>query len=943
MESIAAQILPRIADGAVCFPPNLPAGARLREALGKAAPGKLPPILTFRQISAAVRMLPDAGPEKIISAAHLANPDPPDDDNTLEIYAELREKSARAPAADLQLAGLWSGFFREMNERNLKLPASEAETLSRIAAANTPAARAALSEINAELFNLWRKFYARENTPAAQHRQALARLADQWERPLFSIAPACAREPLETAFYERIQSRGGECFLIPPADSPAGTFVRRALDGEAPGDADVEALRGHFGEYREGGAASLSDAAELALSAVAGFAADGAKKIGVVVYDRVLARRMNAMALAADKFIADHDGWRANTLAFGAALRMLVDAGADSFSPDSLSELLRAPPLFAGRKFSREQADAEWRGVLQKEPRLPTRYDEFSDFSDSARALRAAAGALARLREKFAGRRPAAEWLEIVCAEANDGALKEWRAGDAERRGDAAADRVMELLARTRRSVADERAPLDAHEFRAWFSRILDKPVRVAEGAGGVFFVSPAGAAMRKFDAIVLLGGGADYMPAAAPTSFLSERERRALGLPGRDDWLAREREHFCGLTAECDRVALVWRGAGGREDVRPSPYWELLKDGLRGAGILEGDFPAPRRMERPPAAAGIFPPLPARAGLEKLPARLAATSCDRLMKCPYLFFARDILKLNEDDAKASLSPALLGIAAHGALARFAGSDLDETDAEKIRLRLDGILAKLSEEWNRPGFALVLARWRARAHMFAEWESQRRLAGWRTVGREEWAELRMALEGGEDVVLHGRIDRVDANGEVLGIVDYKTGAVPTQLKLDSGEVVQLPLYAALKAGLGGEKEDGAGVGSGESGSREGEGERGVGGSGIGGEGGVGGSGVGGSGGVPEWLLCRPFPGRGDKVEIFPKSGGGGGGRGGSGSGDMEMREHFAGAVVRRFRVALGAILSGAALPASGVPDSCKGCAARGLCRRDHWAGAGEGN
>ena len=491
MESIAAQILPRIPDGAVCFPPNLPAGVRLRQALGRAAPGKLPPILTFRQISAAVRMLPDAGPEKIISAAHLAKPDPPDDDNTLEIYAELREKSARAPAADLQLAGLWSGFFREMNERNLKLPASEEETLSRIAAADTPAARAALSEINAELFNLWRKFYARENTPAARHRQALARLADQWERPLFSVAPVRAREPLEIAFCERIQSRGGECFFIPPADSAAGEFVGKALDGKAPGDADVAALREHFGKYREGGAASLSDAAELALSAVAGFAADGAKKIGVVVYDRVLARRMNAMALAADKFIADHDGWRANTLAFGAALRMLVDAGADSFSPDSLSELLRAPPLFAGRNFSRQQADAEWRDVLQKSPRLPTRYD--GEFADSPRALRAAARALTRLREKFAGRRPAAEWLEIVCAEANDGALAEWRAGDAERRGDAAADRVMELLARARRSVADERAPLDAREFRAWFSRVLDKPVRGGGGGGRRVFCFAGG------------------------------------------------------------------------------------------------------------------------------------------------------------------------------------------------------------------------------------------------------------------------------------------------------------------------------------------------------------------------------------------------------------------------------------------------------------------
>ena len=881
MESIAAQILPRIPDGAVCLPPNLPACVRLREALGKTAPGKLPPILTFRQISAAVFALPDAGPEKIISAAQLANPDPPDDDNTLEIYAELREKSARAPAADLQLAGLWSGFFREMNERNLQLPATEEETLSRIAAADTPAARAALSEINAELFFLWRKFYAREDTPAARHRQALARLADQWQRPLFSIAPDCEREPLETAFYERIQKRGGECFLIPPTDSAVGKFIRQSLDGEASGDANSEALREHFRKYREGGAASLSDAAELALSAVAEFSADGAKKIGVVVYDRVLARRMNAMALAAGKFIADHDGWRANTLAFGAALRMLTDAGADSFSPDSFSELLRAPPLFAGGEFSREQADAEWRGVLQKELRLPTRYDEIPDSADS---LRAAADALMKLRGKFSGRRSAAEWLQIVCEEADGGALKEWREAGAARRG-GAADRVMELLARMKRSVADERAQLDAHEFRSWFSRIMDKPVRVAEGRGGMFFVSAAGAAMRDFDAIVLLGGGADYMPAAAPASFLSERERRALGLPGRDEWLARERERFCGLTAECGRVALVWRGAGGRENVRPSPYWELLKDGLRGAGILEESFAALRRLQNPPVAAGVFPPIPARAALEKLPAKLSATSCDRLMECPYLFFARDILKLDSDDAESSPSPALLGSMAHEALARFAESDLDETDAEKIRLRLDRILAEFSERGNRPGFALTLARWRALAHEFAEWESRRRLAGWRTVEREKFARLRMELDGGGEIVLHGRIDRVDSNGEVLGIVDYKTGAVPTLRQLDGGEVSQLPLYAALKAGAGG------------------------------------------SGEVPEWLLCRPFPGRGDKAEVFPKSGGG----------DAEARERFAGAVMRRFRGALGAILSGAALPASGVPSSCARCAARGLCRRDHWA------
>ena len=247
--------------------------------------------------------MPEANPEEILQAAQLGDPDPPAEDDALEIYAALRENPARPPAADLRLASLHAQFFREMSERNLKLPATESETLSRVAAANTPAARAALSEITAQLFKLWRDFYAPENSPAAKHRRALAKLADEWKRPLFAVGPAAEREPTEFAFCERIQNRGGECFFLSPSDSPAAAFARNALSGAGDDtrESDSQALRAHFSAYREGGAASLHDAAALALSAVAEFAAGGAKHIGVVVFDRVLARRMNAMALAKGK------------------------------------------------------------------------------------------------------------------------------------------------------------------------------------------------------------------------------------------------------------------------------------------------------------------------------------------------------------------------------------------------------------------------------------------------------------------------------------------------------------------------------------------------------------------------------------------------------------------------------------------------------------------
>ena len=904
MESAAAQVAPRVADGAVCLLPNLAACAELRESVAALRSGKLPPALTFRQLAAAVRVLPEAGPEKILRAAQLGNPDPADDSETLEIFSLLRENSShpshpshpsRPPAADLRLASLWSGFFREMDEHNLRLPATRDETLARVAAADNAAARAALSEMVGQLFDIWKTVHAGENSAAARHRRALAKLADDWKRPLFVVGPETEREPAEADFCNRIQQRGGECVFVNPPDSVAAEFARQALNGEGSGPGlqpfgpepfgpepqAVEILREHFCEYRQGGAASLTAAAELALSAVAEFARGGAEKIGVVVFDRVLARRVNALARNAGKVIADRDGWRAETLAFGAALRMLAEAGADSFSPDSLSEILQAPPLFAGQNFQRERAESEWRTVLQNDLRLPGHYGEFSRQPES---LRAAAEFLSRLAQKFSGRKSAGEWLNLVRREAEDesGILKRWR-GD-----DSVSDRVLELLRREMQNGAE--IQLDPREFRVWFSRILESPVRVAEeSGGGVFFISPVGAVMRKFDALILLGGGADFLPSAPAASLLTEREKQALGLPGRVEFLRRQRLRFCRWVGGCKKIALVWRGAGGREEVRPSPYWELLADALRQGGILPDGFAELKRFAPPAPAENIRPPRPARARLARLPPTLYATCGDRLMRCPYVFFARDILKLKSDDADAEPSPALLGVAAHRAMREFAAAETDETDPEKILRRLDSILAGLAEKGNRPGFHLALRRWRARAGVFAEWESRRRKDGWRTVGTESDLHLRLDLGAESEVILRGRADRTDRNGDGLAIVDYKTGMVPTRRDLDDGEVPQLPLYAAMTAATGGGGGDGA---------------------------------------TPEWLLCRPFPGRDERAEVRPKTGGG----------YADERSHFASLALGRLRDVLSALLSGAALPASGAPATCARCAIRGLCRRDHWAG-----
>jgi ATP-dependent helicase/nuclease subunit B len=59
--------------------------------------------------------------------------------------------------------------------------------------------------------------------------------------------------------------------------------------------------------------------------------------------------------------------------------------------------------------------------------------------------------------------------------------------------------------------------------------------------------------------------------------------------------------------------------------------------------------------------------------------------------------------------------------------------------------------------------------------------------------------LEQSLEVELDVqtIIKGRLDRIDIRNKEYAIIDYKTGHIPTQRKVDCGEDVQLVSYAKL--------------------------------------------------------------------------------------------------------------------------------------------------
>jgi ATP-dependent helicase/nuclease subunit B len=76
---------------------------------------------------------------------------------------------------------------------------------------------------------------------------------------------------------------------------------------------------------------------------------------------------------------------------------------------------------------------------------------------------------------------------------------------------------------------------------------------------------------------------------------------------------------------------------------------------------------------------------------------------------------------------------------------------------------------------------------------------------WQIARQQEWsfahAEQDAQIELVNGRVLKGRLDRIDSNASGFAIVDYKTGGIPKQADVDSGEDVQLTSYALLTDSL----------------------------------------------------------------------------------------------------------------------------------------------
>ncbi len=298
-------------------------------------------------------------------------------------------------------------------------------------------------------------------------------------------------------------------------------------------------------------------------------------------------------------------------------------------------------------------------------------------------------------------------------------------------------------------------------------------------------------ARMSRADLVICGGLVEGTWPAnPAPDPLLAPPLLRALGVPGADFRIGLS-AHDLAAALGAPEVVLSHSARDAAGPTIPSRFLlriramlgpTLLKSSREDAAVRLA-----RTIDRGEAVAPYPRPRPSPSAQQRR-VSISATALDRLRGDPYQFYASSILGLQSLDAlDAEPSAAWKGTAVHTILEQWheAGGDLGELGTRM-----------LSEMSAHP---FTKATWQPRLVRALEWVASEtaRLAG---EGRKPVLWEKTGSIEVDGIKIHGKADRIDALGDDrLAIIDYKTGAPPTNAQVERGFNLQLGVLGLIAA------------------------------------------------------------------------------------------------------------------------------------------------
>ncbi len=617
------------------------------------------------------------------------------------------------------------------------------------------------------------------------------------------------------------------------------------------------------------------DEAQRAAACVLQHVNAGRTPVALVANDRALTRRIRAMLEGSGLRMRDETGWKLSTSRAAAHVMGTLRACVWNASTDSVMDWLKNAPTLDATAVQTLEAQLrrhpvrEWRLYASQLPELTPLLTQVNTWRDDMQRSRTLPQWQVALQILLAH---SGQWEPLQQDAAGTKLLAALRLGDK------ASPEWQALLAQA--SWAPRRMSLTT--FTQWVNQALEAASFSPDYPEDeqVVILPLSQMLARPFAAMVMPGcDEARFSPSPEPPGVWTPAQRMALGLPTREQLaLALQVAWQQSLQTPC--VDLLWRESDdGGETLLPSPLVQLLR--LQDQHVEQAiDAPDPRPMRE------VWPtpqsrPAPAAPALSLQ--RVSASAYSDLRRCPYRYFALQLLGLKEaDEMEADLDKRDFGLWLHAVLKQFHDQlqGVASADAATLLSLLDAAADQTTESQGlaEDEFLPFMAAWPGVRDGYLVWLQKHQAEGARFDVAEQWLELALG-----PLTLVGRVDRIDKfhapgsgqdDQDVALVIDYKTeslGVTRERIKTPL-EDTQLAFYAAL---------------------------------------------------LPHDTLRAAYVNVGEKT--------------GTALVEQDDVVHVRDALVEGLLHDMERIADGALLPALGEGTACEFCAARGLCRKDFWS------
>lgn len=557
----------------------------------------------------------------------------------------------------------------------------------------------------------------------------------------------------------------------------------------------------------------------------------GKNNIAVVTENRKLARRLRALLERADINIQDTAGWALATTSAATVLERWLECIEQDFAYQPLLDLLKSP-FFCNEEDYNQHLNLVYRfeqdivlhenianDIQRYSKAIQNRKDRLNiSITSTAEKLQSLLNNIATAAEKIILLYQNNEitspeiWLDSFIQSIQDLGIYQQLSGDI------AGLRVQQELEKLCQAHNTAQPEMNWQDFRNWLGSTLEREqFKPHDQISAVKIMNMQQAQYCQFDTLIIAGANMQSLPgSASQLPFFNQSVRQALQLK---NWKQKKDDHFDQfqqLLFSANDILITWQAEKNGEWMQASPWVSSLQDFTRHAfnrslrdeqldSLLNTIKPITNRsdalLENIKTVSQAFPVIKQK----DTPKEFSASRHQRIIDCPYKFFAADVLKLKPlERISHELMKSEYGENVHLILHAFHqqcpglpapfSEKLSTQNKDRALSHIENLSVQVFETHIEDSIQHRgwLERWMQTAEAYIDWQIERQKE-WNIFKLEQQAEHNLNT----DINLVGRLDRVDKQENEYSIIDYKTGVSARQLDIDNAENIQLTSYASL--------------------------------------------------------------------------------------------------------------------------------------------------